>query len=83
MGRNHVQFNSMYVTTLKVAKDHHTLILGPKFAVIAQFGNVAINCRGGGGGGTSGSGSSGKGGWCPPPPKKVNDELSSNDSDDE
>jgi hypothetical protein len=29
-GRDHIQFNSMYIMTLKVAKDHHTNTLGPK-----------------------------------------------------
>jgi hypothetical protein len=80
MGCDHVQFNSMYITTLKVAKDRHTLISGPKFTGIARFRNVVINRGGGGGGGTGGTGS--KGGWCPPPPKVDND-SSSNDLDDE
>jgi hypothetical protein len=30
----HRQFNSMYVATLKVAKNCHAIILGPKFAGI-------------------------------------------------
>jgi hypothetical protein len=77
----HVQFNSMYVTTLKVAKNRHIIVSGPKFAGIAQFGNVATNCGGGGGGGTGGGGGSGRGKWCPPPPE-VDNELSSDDSDD-
>jgi hypothetical protein len=55
----HLQFNLMYGTTLKVAKNRHTIVLGPKFAEIAQFGNVAINRGGGGGGGIGGSGGSG------------------------
>ncbi len=50
---NHVQFNSMNVMTLMVVKDRHTLVLGPKFAGIAWFGNVTN--RGGGGGGGTGS----------------------------
>ncbi len=79
-GCNHVQFNSMYVMTLKVAKNHHTMVLGPKFAGIAQFRNVATNRGGGGGGGTGGSGGGGRGKWCPPLPEVDND-LSSNNSD--
>jgi hypothetical protein len=78
----HCQFNSMYVTTLKVAKNHHTIVLGPKFAGIAQFGNIATNRGGVKGGGTGGGGSGGKGKWCPPPPE-VDNESSSNDSEDE
>jgi len=39
-GCNHVQFNIMYITTLKVAKDRHTVVLGPKLAEITQFRNV-------------------------------------------
>ena len=37
---NHVQFNSMYITTLKVVKDRHNLVSGPKLAGITQFRNV-------------------------------------------
>jgi hypothetical protein len=77
----HRQFNSMYVMTLKVAKNRHTIVSGPKFAGMAQFGNIANNCGGGGGGGTSGGGGGGKGKWCPPPPE-VDNESSSNDSED-
>jgi hypothetical protein len=35
--QDHIQFNSMYVMTLKVAKDCHTLTSGPKFARITKF----------------------------------------------
>jgi hypothetical protein len=62
----------MYMMTLKVAKDCHTLILCLKFAKKVRFGNVN-NCRGGGGGGTSGGGGSSRGKWCPPPPEADND----------
>jgi uncharacterized membrane protein YgcG len=56
-GRKHRQFNSMYVTTLKVAKDHHTLTLGPKCMCIANVGHVGSSkSRSGGGGGSSGGG---------------------------
>jgi hypothetical protein len=54
-GGNHVQFNIMYVMTLKVARDHHTLVLGPKLAGISQFGNIT-NCGGSKGGRTGGGG---------------------------
>jgi hypothetical protein len=82
MGCDHIQFNSMYVPTLKVAKNCHALVSGPKFAGIAQFGNVATNFGGGGGGSTGDGGGSGKCGWCPPPPV-VDNNLYSGDSDDE
>jgi hypothetical protein len=72
----------MYVTTLKVAKNHHTIISGPKFAGIAEIGNVATYCGGGGGGGTGGGGGGGRGKWCPTPPEVDND-SSSDSSDDE
>jgi hypothetical protein len=81
-GCNHVQFNSMYITTLKVAKDRHILVLYPKLAGISKFGNFTTNFGGGQGGGTGGGGSIGKGKWCPPPPK-VDDDSSSVDLDDE
>jgi hypothetical protein len=60
-GRDHIQFNLMYVMTLKVAKDCHTLTLGPKFAGIAKFGDVrvaSLKHDGGGGGGGRGKGGS-------------------------
>ncbi len=79
----HNQFNSMYVTTINVEKNCHTIISGPKFARIAQFGNIANNRGGGGGGGTSGHGGSSKNKWWCPPPPEVDNELSSIDSEDE
>jgi hypothetical protein len=81
-GQDHIQFNSMYVTTLKVAKDCHTLTLGPKFVGIANFGDVgSFKCNGGGRG--RGRGKGGSGGWCPPPPvvKDRDDDLSSSDDE--
>ncbi len=72
----------MYVTTLNVAKDRHTLVSSPKFAGIGQFGNVATNHGGGRGGGAGGGGGCGKDKWCPPLPEG-DDNLSSNDLDDE
>ena len=51
-GGMHRQFNSMYVVTLKVAKDRKTLTSGPKFAGMANFGDVRLSkCKNGGGGG--------------------------------
>jgi hypothetical protein len=80
-GQDHIQINSMYVTTLKVAKDCHTLTLGPKFAGIAKFGGVgSLKCDGVGRG--RGGGGGNRGGWCPPPPKVKDDNLSSNDDDE-
>jgi hypothetical protein len=81
-GRKHRQFNSMYVTTLKVAKDCHTLPSGPKFAGIANFKDVGSSKsrRGGGGGGSRGGG--GLGGWSyKPPPEVKDDALSTSTSD--
>jgi hypothetical protein len=71
----------MYVTTLKFAKDWHTLTSGPKFAGIAKFGDVGSLKRDIGGGGR---GKGGRGGWCPPPPmvKDKDDDLSSSDNDE-
>ncbi len=49
----HQQLNSMYVVTLKVAKDCKTLASGPKFVGMANFGDVGLSSksknRGGGG----------------------------------
>jgi hypothetical protein len=72
----------MYVMTLKVAKNRHTIVLGPKLAGVAQFRNITSNHGGSRGGGTGGGGGSGRGKWCPSPPE-VDNELSSNNSDDE
>jgi hypothetical protein len=76
-GRKHRQFNSMYVTILKVAKDCRTLTSGPKFAGIANFWDVGSSKsrRGGGGGGSGGGG--GLGGWSYKPPPEVKDNASS------
>jgi hypothetical protein len=81
-GRDHIQFNSMYVTTLKVTKDCHTLISGPKFAGIAKFGDVESLKRNGGGGGRGG-GKGGRGEWCPPSPVVKDRDDNSSSSDDE
>jgi hypothetical protein len=78
-GRKHRQFNSMYITTLKVAKDCHTLASGPKFVGIANFGDVGSSkSRSGGGGSSSGGGGrGGGGGWSYKPPPEVKDDTSS------
>ena len=89
-GGMHRQFNSMYVVTLKVAKDRKTLTSGPKFAGMANFGDVRLSkCKNGGGGSGGGGGGGGGGGsgggryQAPslPPPKKVEDEENSNNDD--
>ena len=91
-GSMHRQFNSMYVVTLKVAKDCKTLTSGPKFAGMANFGDVRLskskNKGGGAGGGArggdGGGGGGGGGNQAPihPPPKKVEDEENGEDNDD-
>jgi hypothetical protein len=84
MGRDHIQFNSMYVTTLKVSEDCRTLTSGLKFARIAKFGDVGVgSLKRDGGGGGGGGGKSGWGGWCPPPPVVKEREDDSSSSDDE
>ncbi len=95
-GGMHRQFNSMYVVTLKVAKDRKTLTSGPKFAGMANFGDVRLSkCKNGGGGGGGGGGGDGGGGGgsgsggggyqapSHPPPKKVEDEENGDDGDDD
>jgi hypothetical protein len=70
--------HTMYVTTLKVAKNHHTIVLGLKSQGLHNLGTppiaevaeevapavVVVAARV----------------WCPPPPK-VDNYLSSDDSD--
>jgi hypothetical protein len=83
-GPKHRQFSSMYVTTLKVAKDCHTLTLGPKCAGNAKVGDVGSSNRrsGGGGSGSGGGGGGSGGGWSYKPPPKVKDNaLSSSDNE--
>ena len=60
-GKAHMQFNCMYVCTLKVANDRHGLTAQPENAGIAVFGflDSAEADRGGGG---DGGGSNGGGG---------------------
>ena len=55
-GKDHVQFNSMYVCTLKVAGDRHGITAQPKRGDIVDFGFLgsqesASSDRGGGVGG--------------------------------
>ena len=81
----HRQFNSMYVSTLQVAKDRHTLATGPKSVGIASFGDVEP-VRGGyngfsGGGGGSGYSESGR--TYPPPGRVSNSTAPSSDDDDD
>jgi len=82
-GRDHIQFDSMYVCTLKVAESRHSRIRATKDAGIATFGKR--KCGGGGGGGGGGGRAPG---WTrgatpnharrQPPP--VQDDLSSSSS---
>jgi hypothetical protein len=63
----HRQFNSMYVLTLQVAKDHHTLTTGPKSMGIANFGDVEPVRDGYGGFGGGGFGGRERSGLSGPP----------------
>ena len=83
-GKAHMQFNCMYVCTLRVANDRHGLTAQPKNAGIADFGflDSAEADRGGGGnGGDSGVGGGGGGGGGGGAPYASNSESDS-DSDD-
>jgi hypothetical protein len=83
-GQDHIQFNSMYVTTLKVAKDCHTLSSGPKFAGIAKFGDVgSLKHDGSGGGGGGGRGKGSRVGWYSPPPVVKDRDNDSSSTDNE
>ena len=65
-GMKHMQFNCMYVVTLKVASDRHALTVQPKNGGIADFGflesqsstevNRGCGSCGGGGKGRGGGG---------------------------
>ena len=71
----HTQYNSMYVTTLKVARERHTVASGIKLGGISSFG-------GNGGGGIIG----GHGHTNRPPPPPVNnapDHVEDNDDDED
>ena len=67
----HRQFNSMYVSTLQVAKDRHQLTSGPKTVGHADFGDVEPDRSSfyGSGGGFGGGGGGRK--YDGPPPKGV------------
>ena len=63
-GKRHMQFNCMYVCTLKVANDCHGLTAQPKNAGFADFGFLESSAeadRGGGGNGESSNGGGGGG----------------------
>ena len=72
------QFNSMYVLTIKVAKNHHILTTGLESIGIANFGDVEP-ARGGYG---SGGGYSGNVGWSNAPPGRVVSSLAASSSND-
>ena len=81
----HRQFNSMYVATLQVAKDRHTLATGPKSVGIANFGDVepVRHGYGGFGGGGGGFGGSERSGLNGPPRGRVSNSAESGSDDDE
>ena len=77
-GKTHMQFNCMYVCTLKVAIDRHGLTAQPTNAGIADFGflgsqDSAEADRGGGGSGGGGGGKSGGGTPYPSDSEDSND----------
>ena len=62
-GKAHMQFNCMYVCTLKVANDRHGLTAQPKNAGFADFGFLESSAEADrGGGGNSDGGGAGRGG---------------------
>jgi hypothetical protein len=72
----HAQFNSMYVTTLKVARERHTVASGIKLGGISSFGGN------GGGGICGGHGHTNR----PPPPPPINnapDHVEDDDDDED
>ena len=81
------QFNSMYVSTLQVAKDRHTLTTGPKSVGIANFGDVEPVQDGYGGyggfGGGGGFGGNERSGLSGPPRGRVSNTADSSSDDDE
>jgi hypothetical protein len=90
-GREHIQFDLMYVTTLKVAKGRHSRVKATKEAGIAAFGKLKhepLSGRGGNdGGGGGGGGGKGRRGDDPdytrPQYNNVGNEESSNSSSDD
>jgi hypothetical protein len=65
-GKHRVQFNSMYVCTLKVAGNQHSISAQTQRGDIVDFGflgsqeSASIDCGGGGGGGKDVAGSNGE-----------------------
>jgi hypothetical protein len=92
-GREHIQFDSMYVTTLKVAKGRHSRVKATKEAGVAAFGKLKhepLSGLGGNDGGGGGGGGGGKGrrgddpDYTRPQYNNVgNEESSDSSSDDE
>ena len=89
-GREHIQFDSMYVTTLKVAKGRHSRVKATKEAGIAAFGKLKsepVSGRGNDGGGGGGGGKGWSRGDDPNRARhqhnNVQDESSDSSSDDE
>jgi hypothetical protein len=86
-GMKHMQFNCMYVVTLKVASDRHALTVQPKNGGIADFGflesqsSTEVNRGGGSGGGGGGGGGRGHGGGGGGQVVKESSEESDDDSD--
>ena len=83
-GKHHVQFNSMYVCTLKVAGNQHSIMVQAQRGDIVDFGflgsqgSVSIDCGGGGGGGKDVAGSKRE---RAPEVEVSNDDDSSSNSD--
>jgi hypothetical protein len=89
-GRDHIQFDSMYVCTLKVAESRHSRVRAIKDAGIAAFGKHKRDHSSGGGNGDGGGGGAGAPGWRgatpnharhQPPPVQDNSSSSSSDED--
>jgi hypothetical protein len=72
----------MYVMTLKVAKDCHTLTLGPKYAGIANFGDVGSSKSRSGGGSSGSGGGGGRGRWSYKPQPEVKDNALSSSNNE-
>ena len=86
-GTDHIQFDSMYVCTLKVATSRHSRVRATKDAGIAAFGkNKREGQSGSGSGGGGGGGGVGVSGWpnaaCRQPPP-VQDDSSDSSSDED
>ena len=68
----------MYMSTIKVAKNHHTLTMGLKSVGIANLGCVQPAWGGYGGGSRYG----GNVGWSNAPPGRVSSSAASSSNDD-